>query len=69
MQLPPWYDGLTEDSGSCSITAVMTEKVDLEADFSVQSQIFHSQSSLWAALALGKNAVCRYIRTALDGGR
>jgi hypothetical protein len=69
MQLPTWYDGLTENSGSCSVTAVMTEKVGFKPDFSIQSQIFHSQSSLWVALTLGKNVVRRYIRTAIDGGR
>jgi hypothetical protein len=69
MRQPTWYDRLTEDSGGCSVTAVMTKKVDLEVDFSIRSQIFHSQSSLWAALTLSKNAVRRYIRTALDGGR
>jgi hypothetical protein len=69
MRLPTWYDRLTEDSGSCSVTAVMTEKVDVKVDFFMPSQIFHSQSSLWAALTLSKNAVRRYIRTALDGGR
>jgi hypothetical protein len=38
MQLPTWYDGLTEHSGSYSVVAATTEEVVFETNFFLQSQ-------------------------------